>query len=246
MVSFGLLAAFAVMILAAAVSGLIGFGLAVVGVPLLLIFFEPVEVVVLIALISVFTNAVIVQDSWREVETRSVLSLMPWAVLGLFLGTEILRSVNPDYIRLGVGVIVVLSALLLLRDATVRGLEGRWGTFVAGATSGALATSTGIAGPPIVLLFAARGLPKASFRASNAAYFLVLSVAIIITLFARGIVETQELWTAAALVPAAFIGKTLGTALVKRLSNEAFRRITLMVVLLTGVLGVITAVRALL
>lgn len=244
--SAGLLAAFAVIVLASAVSGLIGFGLAVVGVPLLLIFFEPAEVVVLIAFISLFINAIIVQDSWREVETRAVFSLMPWATIGLVFGTEILRSVNPDYIRLGVGLIVVLSAVLLLRDVTLRSIEGRWGTVLAGTSSGALATSTGIAGPPIVLLFAARGLPKARFRASNAAYFLVLSVAIIIILFARGIVETPELWTAAALVPAAFIGKMLGTALVKRLSNEAFRKTTLTVVLLTGVLGVMTAVRALL
>lgn len=243
--SLGLVVAFAVIILAAAVSGLIGFGLAVVAVPLLLIFFDPVEVVVLIALISLFTNAVIVQDSWREVKTRSVLALMPWAIVGLVLGTEILRRANPDYLRLGVGVIVVLSAILLLRDVTLKSIEGRIGTVLAGASSGALATSTGIAGPPIVLLFAARGLPKDSFRASNAAYFLVLSVAIIVTLFVRDIVETPELWTAAALVPAAFIGKTLGTALVKRLSDEAFRQITLAVVLLTGVLGVLTAIRAL-
>lgn len=241
-----MLAAFLVMVVAAAVSGLIGFGLAVVSVPLLLIFFEPVEVVVLIALISLFTNAVIVQDSWREVETRSVLALMPWAFIGLLLGTEILRNANPDYIRLGVGVIVVFSAILLLKDVTLKSIEGRFGTFIAGTSSGALATSTGIAGPPIVLLFAARGLPKNSFRASNAAYFLVLSVAIILTLFVRGIVERPELWTAAALVPAAFIGKTLGTALLKRLSDEAFRKITLAVVLLTGVLGVLTAVRAIL
>lgn len=246
MVSVGLLAAFAVMVLAAAVSGLIGFGLALVGVPLLLLLFEPSTVVVLVAFTSVFTNAVIVQDSWREVETQPVLSLMPWAILGLIFGTEILRSVNPDYIRIGVGLIVVLSAILLLRDVTWRSIEGRRGTVLAGATSGALSTSTGIAGPPIVLLFAARRLPKASFRASNAAYFLLLSVAIIITLFARGIVEVPQLWIATALVPAAFIGKTIGTVLVKRLSNETFRKITLTVVLLTGLLGVLTAVRALL
>lgn len=237
---------FVVVILAAAVSGLIGFGLALVAVPLLLIFFEPAEVVVLLTFISLFTNTVIVQDSWRQVETRSVLSLMPWAIIGLILGTEILRSVDPDYIRLGMGVVVVLSAMLLLRDVTIKGIEGRLGTVFAGATSGALATSTGIAGPPIVLLFAARRLPKASFRASNAAYLLVLGGAIIITLFARGIVEVSEVWTAAILVPAAFIGKTLGTVLVKYLLDDAFRKITLLVVLLTGVLGVLTAVRALL
>ena len=245
MLSVGLIVAFMVIILASAVSGLIGFGLAVVAVPLLLIFFDPAEVVVLIALISLFTNTVIVLDSWREVEVRSVLALMPWAIVGLVLGTEILRSVNPDYLRLGVGVIVVLSAILLLRNFTLKGIEGRLGTVLAGASSGALATSTGIAGPPIVLLFAARGLPKDSFRASNAAYFLVLSVAIIFTLFARNIVEGSEVWIAAALVPAAFVGKTLGTMIVGRISDRWFHKITLSVVLLTGILGVMTAIRAL-
>ena len=246
MVSAGILAAFVVVVLAAAVSGLIGFGLAVVGVPLLLLFFEPATVVVLIAFISLFTNAVIVQDSWREVEVRTVLSLLPWAVLGLVFGTEILRVVNPDYLRLSVGVIVILSAVLLVWNAAPRAAKGPWGTILAGLTSGALSTSTGIASPPVVLLFAARGLSKNSFRASNAAYFLPLSLAIIVVLFIRGIVEVEHLWISAALVPAAFIGKVIGTSAVKRLSNEAFRKITLAVVCLTGILGVLTAVRALL
>ncbi|MGB3681963.1 MAG: sulfite exporter TauE/SafE family protein [Rubrobacteraceae bacterium] len=193
MLGFGLLAAFAVVALAAAVSGLIGFGLALVAVPLLLLFFEPVEVVVIVSFISLFTNLVIVQDFWREVEIRSVLALMPWAIGGLIVGTEILRSANPDYIRLGVGGILVVSAVLLLRNVALKSLEGRLGTALAGASSGALATSTGIAGPPIVLLFADRGLPKDSFRVSNAAYFLLLGVAIIFTFLLRGIVDSQEL-----------------------------------------------------
>lgn len=243
--SAGLLAAFAVVLLAAAVAGLIGFGFALVAVPLLLVLFDPAAVIVLTSFVSFFTNAVIGQDSWRKVEAWAVLSLMPWAAVGLLLGTEILRRVDPDYIRLGVGALVVLSAALLLRDVTLRSIEGRWGTVLAGATSGALSTSTGIAGPPIVLLFAARRLPKTSFRASNAAYFLVLGAAIVVTLFARGIVEIRELGTAAALVPAAFAGKTAGTALVKHLSDAAFRRTTLIVVIFTGALGVFTAVRTL-
>src|SRR3712207_8180612 len=86
------------------------------------------------------------------------------------MGVEVLRVVNPLYIRLAVGVVVVFSALLLLRDIRLPGAETRWGTVVAGSTSGALSTSTGLAGPPIVLLLASRGLPKRVFRGSSAMY----------------------------------------------------------------------------
>ena len=240
--SIGLFAAFLIVVMASAVSGLTGFGLAVVGVPLLLIVYDPATVVVLIASVSLFVNAVILQDSWREVEIRVVLMLLPWAALGVFLGTEVLTRVNAEYIRLSVGLIVIVSAVLLLREVSLSGAGGIWGTILAGTASGALSTSTGIGGPPIVLLFAARHLPKVRFRVSNAAYFFFLSIVALTTLLARGIAQPSHFWIAAALIPASFLGKMLGTALVKRLSNDGFRKVTLGVVMLTGSLGVLTAV----
>lgn len=244
--STGLIAAFLIVAVASAVSGLTGFGLAVVGVPMLLVVYDPATVVVLIASISLFINAVIVQDSWREVELRAVLMLLPWAALGVFLGTEVLTRVNAEYIRLSVGLIVIVSAILLLREVSLPGAGGIWGTVLAGTASGALSTSTGIGGPPIVLLFAARDLPKIRFRVSNAAYFFFLSIVALATLLARDIAQPSHFWIAAALIPASFVGKMLGTALVKRLSNDGFRKITLGVVMLTGTLGVMTATLALL
>ncbi len=49
-----------------------------------------------------------------------------------------------------------------------------------------------------------------------------------------------------ALIPAAFLGKAIGTAMLKRISEKAFRTITLGIVILTGTLGVATAIWALL
>jgi len=57
-----LLAAF----LAGTITGLTGFGLALISVPLLLFVYDPTTVVVLTAMLSVFINAVVVGDSWRE------------------------------------------------------------------------------------------------------------------------------------------------------------------------------------
>ena len=233
-------------LLAGAVSGLTGFGLALISVPLFLFVYDPQTVVAITAVLSVAINLAVVWDSWREAEKWLVVALLLPAFLGIFLGAEALAVVDSLYIRLGVGVLVVFSALLLLREVRLPGANTRVGTAVAGFASGALSTSTGLAGPPIVLLFASRGLPKYSFRGSSALYFLPLSLVGIGVLFQRGLFGAEHVTLSLALIPAAFLGKVLGTALLKRISEKAFRATTLGVVILTGTLGAATAFWALL
>jgi uncharacterized membrane protein YfcA len=246
LLSAALLVALLSALLAGAVSGLTGFGLALISTPLLLFVYDPRTVVVITAALSIFINFAVVWDSWRDAQRRVVVALLPPAFVGIVMGVEVLRVVNPLYIRLAVGVVVVFSALLLLRDIRLPGAETRWGTVVAGWASGALSTSTGLAGPPIVLLLASRGLPKRVFRGSSALYFLVMSVAGLVVLFYRRLFDASDVPLMLALIPAAFLGKAIGTAMLKRTSERAFRTITLGIVILTGTLGVATAAWALL
>ena len=246
MLSVALLVALFSALLAGAVSGLTGFGLALISVPLLLFVYEPRTVIVITAVLSVIINLAVVWDSWRDADQRIVVALLPSALVGVIVGTEVLRTVDPDYIRLGVGIVVVFSALLLLRDVRLPGAGTRWGTVVAGSTSGALSTSTGLAGPPIVLLLASRGFPKRAFRGSSALYFLAMSLVGLAVLYIRGIFDADHVPLALALIPAAFLGKAIGTAMLKRISEGAFRVVTLGIVILTGTLGVVTAAWALL
>jgi uncharacterized protein len=246
LLSVALLVALFSALLAGAVSGLTGFGLALISVPLLLFVYEPRTVIVITAVLSVIINLAVVWDSWRDADQRIVVALLPSALVGVIVGTEVLRTVDPDYIRLGVGIVVVFSALLLLRDVRLPGAGTRWGTVVAGSTSGALSTSTGLAGPPIVLLLASRGFPKRAFRGSSALYFLAMSLVGLAVLYIRGIFDADHVPLALALIPAAFLGKAIGTAMLKRISEGAFRVVTLGIVILTGTLGVVTAAWALL
>jgi uncharacterized membrane protein YfcA len=246
LLSAALLVALFAALLAGIVTGLTGFGLALISTPILLFVYEPRTVVVLTAIFSVFINTAVVWDSWHEARKRLALALLVPALIGVVVGVEVLRVIDPDYVRLGVGVVVVFSALLLVRDVRLPGAETRWGTLVAGSASGALSTSTGLAGPPVVLLLASRGLPKHEFRGTSALYFLPMSVAGIAVLALRGLVDASEIPLGLLLVPAAIVGKAVGTALLRRVSEGAFRALTLGLVILTGTLGVATAVWALL
>ena len=246
MLSAALLVALFAALLAGVVTGLTGFGLALISTPILLFVYEPRTVVVLTAIFSIFINAAVVWDSWHEARRRLSLALLIPALFGVVAGAWVLGVINPDYVRLGVGLIVIFSALLLVRDIRLPGADTRWGTLVAGSASGMLSTSTGLAGPPVVLLLASRALPKHEFRGTSALYFLPMSVAGLAVLSLRGLVEASEVPLGLLLIPAAIAGKAVGTALLRHVSERAFRALTLGLVVLTGTLGVATAAWALL
>lgn len=224
------------------VAGVGGFGFALVFVPLLLLVYEPATVIPVNAALSVFTIAAVVFEARREAEVKPIGLLLPFALVGLLVGVEVLRVANPDHIRLVAGVAVVASALLLFYGARLPGSGSRWSDGVAGGVSGLLATSTGIGGPPVILLLASRRLPKRAFRANISLYFLFLGSASLAVLYLRGVVEASHLLLAAALIPAAFLGKVAGAALLHRFSEEAFRSLTLALILMTGAGAVISAI----
>ncbi len=231
---------------AAFLSGFTGFGHAVVVVPLLLLVYEPRTVVALAGVLSLSVAAAVVRDSWRDTDRRVSLALLAPALPGLWVGSEVLRVVEPAYVQLGMGVLVVVAAFLLVGNVRLPGAKTWWGPATAGFASGALASSTGLSGPPAALLLASRGLPKEAFRATISLYFVGLDLALLAVLAGRGLVDAGGLAPLALfLVAATFIGKALGTSLLKRVSQRTFRWVVLGTVILAGVLGVATALRAL-
>lgn len=236
-----LFAAFA----AGTISGLTGFGLALVSVPLLLFVYEPQTVVLITAAISLVVNTSVVRDSHREADRKIVRAMLLPCLVGTFAGAEVLRVLDPLYLRLFIGVFVVFSAAILLRNVRIPGANTRFGPAVSGFTSGALSTATGLAAPPVVLLLASRDYAKRSFRGTSGLFFLFLSVFGFAALWLRGLIRAEDAIVAAVLLPAAMIGKYLGTRLLERISERAFRLLTLVFVLVTGALGAATAAFAL-
>jgi uncharacterized membrane protein YfcA len=232
---------------AGVLSGFSGFGHSAVVVPLLLLVYDPTTVVVLAGALSASVAADVVRDSWRDADRRVALVLLVAALPGLAVGAEILRVVDPSYVQLAMGVLVVVAAVLFLRDdVRLPGAKTRWGPMVAGSTSGALASSTGLSGPPAALLLDSRGLPKGAFRASISLYFLGLDLALLAVLALWGHLEpAKHVPLMLFLVPATLVGKALGTALFRRVSQRAFRLVVVGTVIVTGVLGVAQAARAL-
>jgi hypothetical protein len=150
------------------------------------------------------------------------------------LGAWLLKSLDPNEIKLGVGCAVVLMAALMLAGFR-RGLRQQLGGLLCvGFLGGVLHTSTSVSGPPVVLFLANQGVDKDEFRANLIAYFAVLN-AVSIGVFAGFSLLTPTVWlNAAAALPPLILGSLAGIWLARRIDQRWFRVIVLSLVAVLG------------
>lgn len=228
--------------LAAATSGLAGFGFSIISVPMLLIFYPPATVIALNKVLTLGTTWMVLVGIWRAISWRHLLRLVPFALVGLLGGIQVLRVLDDQAITLIVGVTVILFALLLL-SGLIRHLPERpWMAPLAGLVSGVSSTSTGMSGPPLVLFFTVVGLPVPTFRATSVAYFLLIDLVGFPALLLQGVISQSDLVLSLLLAPAALAGRWAGSCLVRFVTPGRFRRIVLLLLLLTGVIAIVNAV----
>lgn len=230
---------------ASVLTGLTGFGFALVSVPVLLLFLPPANVIVIVLLVGELVDIVNAVTARRYIDRPLLGRLLPTATLGMVLGGFILSRMNAAVLKLGAAVLVVLFATLLLRRRARPARHPAW-TLIAGAASGVLTTSTGLSGPPVVLLMQYALQDKHASRATLAAYFSIIGPLGLAVLFAQQAMPATVWGALWPLIPVALVGRTVGSALHRRTPQRLFRAISLGVTLLAGLGGVASAVTLLL
>lgn len=236
----------AVVVFAGAAYGVAGFGFVMVSVPPLLLLYPAQAAVTAGILLSMLTGWMILPGAWRETQIGTVLALLPGALLGVGLGVALLGVLDAEAVKLLTSVVVTGFAAAMIRGWTPRGMSSRFAPGVAGVLSGGLGAMTGMNGPPVVLLFIARGYEVHAFRASLVSYFLLVNVVAVAARVWAGETGRADVETALLLLPAAVVGTTIGRRLVHHVPLAAFRRFVLVMVLVAGMVGVVTSVRPLL
>src|SRR5690606_12874622 len=148
---------------------LTGFGFAMVLVPVLLLLVAPADAVVTTALLGTLLTTLQTLRDRTHVDRSMATSLMGWSLIGLPLGVLAMSVLSAEALRWTVVGVVLLALLVILRDVAFR--NTRSNTALAGLSSGALLTSTGINGPPLVALVRSNQDSVLRYRATLAAVF---------------------------------------------------------------------------
>jgi uncharacterized protein len=212
----------AVLFLATLIRSALGFGEALVAVPLLA-FLVPVKVAAPVAVMASITVAliVVVQD-WRKVHARSVARLVLPTILGIPLGLEILRlGAEPVVKGVLAASIIGFSLFALLGGRHREWTDDRY-AWLFGFGAGILGGAYGMNGPLLVIYGSLRRWSPQHFRATLQGYFLPASLLGLSGYRAAG------LWTPTVTrfyllsLPAVIAATFLGRAIHHRISPHRF------------------------
>lgn len=208
------------------IRSVLGFGEALVAVPLLALRIPVIVAAPLAVLVSVVVAGVIVAQDWRKIEVRSASWLVLASLFGIPFGLFLLVFGNDRLVKVILGVVIAgFSAYSLTNRITLRLTADRplvlLGT---GFVSGILGGAYGMNGPPLAIYGAIRGWSPQQFRATLQGYFLPASIAGLIGYSLTG------LWVPAVThyfllsLPGILIAILIGRAVNRRLRGEAFFR----------------------
>lgn len=233
-----------VLFVATLIRSTLGFGEALVAVPLLALRIPISVAAPLAVLVSVVVAAVIVAQDWRRVEFRSAANLVLWSMLGIPLGILLLVKVDGRVIKLVLGAIIVafsVYSLTVKATPNVRHDDRGW-LIGCGLLSGVLGGAYGMNGPPLAVYGSLRGWSPQRFRATLQGYFLPASIVGLLGYVATGVWSAAVTRYALLSLPLVASAILLGRALNHRMKDHGFFRFVYAGLIVTGSVLVIQAV----
>ncbi|MBB3331631.1 hypothetical protein BDK63_002514 [Halomonas campaniensis] len=192
-----------------------GFGLAVVGAPLLLML-EPRLVPVILVLFGFTVALTTLRHYWREVRLAEIgmalVGRIPGNALGLWLLLAAPMAVLETLIA---GSVLFAVAVTLFR---FRLPVNRATLFGAGVLSGVFGTVAALSGPPMVLLL--HGFSPDRLRGTLSAFFVVTALMTLVTLAPAGLVSAWHFGLALTFAPGVLAGSWLAGRVAHRLDRR--------------------------
>jgi uncharacterized membrane protein YfcA len=212
---------------AATVNGALGYGFSSITVPLALLFLTNRVLNPALVLIEVALNAWVLWVNrkafggvWRRV-MPIVIGLAP----GVIVGTLIVSSVSPDWLKLAT-YFILLPLILVQAGGFRRPIQSEKSAgLVFGGGLGVLYSVTTISGPPLAVALNNQGFAKQEFRASLGIIRLAESSFTAIAYASAGLLTPTSLLLIPQIVPGVLIGVPVGAFLIRHVRVETFRRI---------------------
>lgn len=217
------------------ISGVAGFALGLVLSGIWLHIITPLQTAILIVGYGIVTQGYGIWKLRHALNWRSAAPFIIGGAIGVPVGTLLLTYINPAYLRMTVGVLLILYSAYGLARPVFKTVQGGVPAEIGvGFLNGLLGGLTGLAGIVVVIWCQLRNWPKDVQRTVFqpvvlAALFMSaasLSVAGAVT------VETVKLYVYG--LPALLAGLWLGLKLYGKLDDAAFRKVVLVLLLLSG------------
>ena len=188
-----LLAVVLIVFTAALVRSTIGFGDALIAMPLLAFIVDIKTATPLVAMICSTISPLILFRSWSSIDFRAARRLVMSSVIGIPIGILFLRTTYPSLVKAALALVIMGFSLMQISHLNLRIQKERNLSYLFGLFAGILGGAYNTSGPPIVMYGTMRRWSPVAFRATLQGYFLPTGLFV---LMSHGI---SGLWTRSVL-----------------------------------------------
>jgi hypothetical protein len=216
-------------------TGLAGFALALVVSGIWLHIISPLQTVTLIVGYNLLTQSYAIWKLRHALSWRRVAPFIVGGSVGVPIGTMLLTDVDPAHLRAGIGTLLLVYSIYSLARPAVRPVGSGVSTDIGiGFFNGLLGGLTGLTGIIVTVWSQLRGWPKdvqrTVFQPVNLAAIVMSAVSLIVA----GAVTAETIRWYLLGLPVMLAGMWTGLKLYGKLDDAAFRKVLLLLLLVSG------------
>ena len=212
----------------------LGFGDALVAMPLLALALGVRTATPVVAFAASTIAVVILFRHWRRVDVSATWRLVVSSLLGIPFGLLLLKAAPEAYVKIALGVLLIAYGLYSLLAPRLPELKNDWTAYVFGFVAGVLGGAYNTNGPPVVVYAALKRWPPRDFRATLQGCFLLTGLMILIGHGLAGLWTPEVLRLYLFSLPAILLAIFLGARVNRRATQETFSRAVYLFLVVMG------------
>ncbi len=227
---------------AAVIRGYSGFGFAMVAVTSMSLVIPPARVVPLVLILEVMASISLVPQVWKDIDWYSLRWLLAGSLFATPFGVYLLANISAESMRMSISLLVLVTAILLLRGWAWKRMPGRPLILTTGVACGILNGAAAIGGPPVILLYLSSPAGVTVSRASIIAYFLGIDSMSLVMASIHGLTTFQTLLLTVVCLMPLFLGIAVGSKIFIRVDKESFRHHVLILLIILSISGLLRGI----
>lgn len=223
--------------------GFVGFGGALVTVPVLSLAFGPHTAVGAASLMALPSVAQLLPEAVRHAERPVVLPVCIATMLTTPIGSWVLVAASPAVMKVAISALVVSMVAMLAGGWTLKREPGKPTLITAGVLGGLVQGSAGIGGPPVVAIALSRPGAAKSQRANVLALMTAIALSSVTPALYYGLYTQRAIVVGMILLPIFTVATALGSRYFSLGGHHYFRRAAIVTLLAVGASTLAIALR---
>jgi len=227
--------------LAGFLRGFIGFGAALVSIPVISLVFGPQLALPIVTIMGIPSVLQLLPDAVRHSEPPIALPISLAVFIGTPIGTLILVSVDPDLMKIVISLLVILMVGFLARGWQVKQHVHPSLLLASGFAGGLIQGAAGIGGPPVVAIALSRAGSPDRQRGNVLAVMTAIALSSVLPLYFYGLITRQAIIIGLVLLPIYSLFTWIGSRYFGSSGRHHFRQAALLVLAIIGVTTLLAA-----